>query len=259
MRPKKSLSQHFLKDKNILRKMVRTADVRNDDTVLEIGSGCGNLTRMLKDLAGHLFAVEIDERFKSYLEELESESENVTVIYGDFLKVDFSKIPSKSRIKVIGNIPYGITGPIIFKLLTERRYISSCFLTLQREVAERIVSPPGNRAYGALSVICQALSHVRIEFIIPPQVFHPKPEVESAFLSMRFKEENLDLKKGFFDFVKNCFRYKRKVLINSLRDTYGQRFAQELLLKFNLPENVRAEELRPDLFLEMYRYFFEGG
>lgn len=258
MRPKKSLSQHFLKDKNILKKMVSKTDIKGCDTVIEIGSGCGNLTRIVKDFAGFVYAIEIDERFRVYLEDIEKESENVKVIYGDFLKIDLSQIPSSSPLKVIGNIPYGITGPIIFKLLSERRFISSCFLTLQKEVAERIVAPPRTRSYGMLSVLCQVLSEVKIEFTVPPQVFYPEPEVESAFISMKFRKETLSVDKSFIDFVKTCFRFKRKILLNSLKGTYGQGIAEKLLSKFKLPNNVRAEEIPPQIFLEMYNFLRHG-
>jgi 16S rRNA (adenine1518-N6/adenine1519-N6)-dimethyltransferase len=146
---KKSLSQNLLKDKNLLDKMARLAGITKDDTVVEIGAGHGDLTRALAAQAGFVHAVELDQRFRVFLEPLEGELGNVRMTFGSILGIPLDTLVSKP-VKVMGNIPYHITGDILFKLLYERQLVISAFLTMQREVAERLVASPHTRAYGAL-------------------------------------------------------------------------------------------------------------
>lgn len=249
---KKSLSQHLLKEQNILKKMLSRTDITKDDTVLEIGAGTGELTALLKNVAGKVYAVEIDKSFSQYLDEIASKNENVEVIYGDFLKVDLSVLVAENPIKVMGNIPYGITGPILFKIFKDRNYIRSAFLTVQREVAERIVAKPRSRSYGGLSVISQVLANVRIEFFLPSQIFIPPPQIESAFVSFVFREESKKISPNFFSFVRSCFKHRRKLLLNSLRSSYRPCIIESLFEKMKLEKSVRAEELPPERFVEMF-------
>ena len=150
---KKGLSQHLIKDKNLLRKIVRLSNVSSDDVVVEIGAGHGDLTEAIAEKAGYVYAVELDRTFGSYLELLKERFRNVEIIYGDILEFFFAEFKKERNIKVIGNIPYKITGPIVIKILKERSAIDSAFLTMQKEIALRIASKPFARTYGAISAI----------------------------------------------------------------------------------------------------------
>jgi 16S rRNA (adenine1518-N6/adenine1519-N6)-dimethyltransferase len=254
---KKSLSQHILREKNILKKMLHRTNITKKDVVVEIGAGTGELTLLLKDMADLVYAIEIDRSFSTYLDEIARKNENVKVIYDDFLKIDLKRFMSNDPLKVIGNIPYGITGPILFKIFGERKYIDSAFLLLQREVAERMTAKPKSRSYGSLSVITQIIADVRIELLVPKELFIPKPKVESAFVSLFFKEESKSVSLPFFKFVRRCFRHKRKFLLNSLKSSYPMPLIESLFAKANLERRVRAEEIPPDKFLEMF--YIIGG
>lgn len=249
---KKSLSQHLLKERNILKKMVSKTDISRSDTVIEIGAGTGELTDLLREAAGKVYAIEIDRSFSSYLDRIAKESENVKIIYGDFLELDIKKFALNEDLKIVGNIPYRITGPILFRIFKNARYLKSAFLTLQKEVAERITAKPKTRAYGALSVVSQVLADVKIEFFLAPELFVPPPQVESAFVSFFFKKKEKELDEDFFEFVRNCFRHKRKLLFNSLKSSYPLFQIESLFKKVGLERSVRAEEIPPDKFVEMF-------
>ncbi len=251
---KKSLSQHLLRDRNLLDKMVRLAGVGGDDRVLEIGAGQGDLTRRLSAKAALVYAVELDERFRPYLEALQGENPRVTIIFGNILDVPFARFACDGLLKVMGNIPYNITGDILFKILGERRCVKDAFLTMQREVAERIVSRPHARTYGALSVILQLFAEVRLLLVLKPSLFVPPPKVESAYISIIFRGALEEPDEGIIPFVKNCFRYKRKYLRRALEEEYGGERVQLLYRDMGFGPAVRAEELEPQVFVAMHRY-----
>ncbi len=253
---KKSLSQNLIGDRNILAKMVRIAGLRPGDTVVEIGAGKGSLTRELWAATGAVFAIEVDRGFISLLQVLEERLAGLTVVPRDVLSVDFSAFGGGKKIKVFGNIPYGITGPILFKLLEEKECIESAFITLQREVAERLVSAPHQRSYGAISVIFQLCADMKIHFHLKPHLFTPPPKVDSSFISIAFRndgEEALN-RREMMQFVKRCFEHKRKLLRNSLIKHYGQEKVDALYAELGLGPKVRAEELDRRLFPDMFRF-----
>ena len=254
---KKSLSQHLLKDKNLLNKIVRLSNITKDDVVVEIGAGQGDLTRHIAEKAGFLYAIELDGSFSQHLNLLEERYSNVKVIYGNILKIPFISLRKNGNLKIIGNIPYKITGPIVIKILKERSVIESAFLTMQKEIAQRIVSSPCNRAYGALSVNCQILSDVKVLFYIKPNVFIPPPKVDSALLSIIIKERERETDDGLIDFVKSCFQNKRKQLRQGFIRRYGEEKTRSLYKYMAFSYTVRAEEIEPLKFKEMY-YFLEN-
>lgn len=251
---KKSLSQHLIKDSNILNKMIRTAGISEDDIVVEIGPGQGDFTRCLSERVRFVYGVELDQDFKPYLEPLERERGNIRFIFGDFLRTPLSDFQDSGKIVVVGNIPYKITGPILFKIIAERDVVKSCHLTMQREIAERIVSPPFRKTYGSLSVVCQLYSHVKMEFIIRPGVFVPPPKVDSAFVSLIFKDGGIGRDDGLIRFIRECFQNKRKFLSYSLGRLYGADAVGSLYESMGLSRTTRAEELAPDRFVEIYRF-----
>lgn len=253
------LSQHLLRDKNITDKMVRLADIKSEDTVVEIGAGYGDLTKSIAKKAGHVYAIEFDRDLIPLLKQIADEYPNLTIIHDDFLKIPLAQYKKINDIKVIGNIPYKITGPIIFKLLEERKAISSAHLTMQAEVARRIVSKPFNRSYGSISVVCQILSEAKILFTLKPSLFVPPPKVDSAFLSMVPKVHKKDVDEGLFKFIRTCFQNKRKYLTYALSKVYPKEVIERIYAFMQFSETTRAEEIWPDQFEEMYKFIKGEG
>ena len=255
---KKALGQHLLKDRNLLAKLVRLSGVGKADLVVEIGPGQGDLTRSVAQRVRGVIAVEKDERFGDVLASLEQEFPHVSVIFGDVLKVRFSDLQPGSFFTVMGNIPYNITGEILFKILAGKAAIKGAYLTMQKEVAGRLASRSHCRSYGALSVIFQLHASVKILLRIRPNLFIPPPKVESAFISIVFHDtEAAD--QGLIDFVKGCFHYKRKFLRHALENLYEARQIEGLYRHMAFPASVRAEEIEPAGFLEMHRFLKEEG
>jgi 16S rRNA (adenine1518-N6/adenine1519-N6)-dimethyltransferase len=213
----KRLSQHFLYDPSILEKIIGAANLGPEDTVVEIGPGPGKLTRMLAERAGRVVAIEVDRRlYEKLVDELGGEA-GIELVRGDALRFDYGTL---GRFKVVANIPYHITTPIIFKLLEYGDRLESMTLTVQKEVAERIAAPPGSKDYGVLSITVQYLAKAEVKFTIPRGAFRPVPKVDSACIHLevydsppvRAADEEL-----FRSVVKTAFGQRRKTLHNSLK------------------------------------------
>ncbi len=220
--PKKRLGQHFLVDRNILDKVIRTAEVTKEDVVLEVGPGLGEMTFGLSRKAKRVIAIEIDSKLVEQLRIKFEDIPNLEIVQGDILQYDFSLLFQKAGrpLKVVANLPYQISTPLLFRFLEEREKFSSLFLMLQKEVAQRLIAPPGNKEYGPLSIFVQRVSEVSIRFFIKPTAFFPPPRVESALVEIRWRKSPLvDLEdEGWFKkVVQGCFNYRRKTLINGLR------------------------------------------
>jgi len=220
--PQKRLGQHFLVDRNILNKVIRTAQVEKEDTVLEVGPGLGEMTLALARQAKHVIAVEIDRKLVEILKKKLEDYPNVDVIKGDILTINFRKSDFREgqKIKVVANLPYQISTPLLFRFIEFKETFSTLTLMLQKEVAERIVASPGRKEYGPLSIFIQMFSDVAIRFFIKPSAFFPPPKVESAVVHMSFREKpvvNLEDEKWFKKVVKGCFGYRRKTLMNALK------------------------------------------
>ncbi len=253
---KKSLGQHLLKDKNLLRKMVRQAGVGRGDVVVEIGPGHGDLTRIIAPQVRSVCAIEIDERWREILRDVTGEHPNVEIVFRDVLEVGFSDFARDARVVVMGNIPYNITGEILFKILSEKASIKGAYLTMQKEVAERLVARSHSRTYGALSVVFQLQAEVKMLAVIKPYLFVPPPKVASAYVSIVFKDAR-PLDGGLAEFIKTCFRHKRKYLLHSLEERYGRDEIEGLYQAMAFNPSVRAEEIEPEGFVTMYRYLRE--
>jgi 16S rRNA (adenine1518-N6/adenine1519-N6)-dimethyltransferase len=220
--PRKRLGQHFLTDRNILLKVVRTAEVTKEDTILEVGSGPGEMTLALAKKAGQVIAVEIDSKLIKLLRKKMSGIPNVKIILGDILKIDFSSLFREAGrpLKVVANLPYQISTPLLFRFIESRNLFSSLTLMLQREVVERMIALPGGKNYGALSVIIQMVSHPSVQFIVKPSAFFPPPKVESAVVRLVWKEKPVSGREDeewVKKVVKASFGYRRKTLINALK------------------------------------------
>ena len=232
----KSLGQNFLVDGNILRKIVDGADIGSDDIVFEIGTGIGTLTSELARRAKKVVAIEIDSRLIPILSETLSEFDNVEIINQDILKVDLPALVREhspdQKIKVVANLPYYITTPIIMRFLEEGIALSSMVIMIQKEVADRIAAKPSTKAYGSLSVAIQYYAESKIIAEAPKEAFVPSPNVDSAVLKIDVKQDKgVDLMDSdlFFEVVKGSFSKRRKTILNSL-STYGD-FEKEIIEK----------------------------
>ena len=216
--PKKSLGQNFLIDKSVVSRIVEAAKVGPEDFVVEIGPGTGVMTRELVKKAGRVMAIEVDDRLIRGLRREFADSENVEIIHEDALKFDFGRLGEKA--KVIANLPYYISTPIISRLIAARENVSLMLLMLQKEVAERITAPPGGKEYGYLSVMVQLYAEGRTLFTVPPGAFLPVPKVESAVVLLRVLDEPAAQCRDFAMFervVSAAFSQRRKTLRNTLK------------------------------------------
>lgn len=252
----KSLGQNFLTDKNIIDEIVDGAGIEPEDTVLEIGPGIGVITYEAAQLAKKVIAVEIDKSLLPILAETLSEYDNVKVINEDILKLDINKLiedEGMENVKIMGNLPYYITTPIIMKILEEGVKASSITIMMQKEVADRIKAGPGTKAYGALSVAVQYYCTVDKVASVPRSVFVPQPNVDSVVLRLNIRSEKsvkLDNEKLFFDCVKAGFGQRRKTLLNSLQKVNGvdKNIVMQSLASAGIEESRRAETLTIEEF-----------
>ncbi|MCF0142293.1 MAG: 16S rRNA (adenine(1518)-N(6)/adenine(1519)-N(6))-dimethyltransferase RsmA, partial [Parasporobacterium sp.] len=222
----KKYGQNFLTDANILKGIVAAAAIGPEDTVLEIGPGMGALTGYLLEAAGHVVAVEIDRMLIPILKETLGEPENLTLINGDILKTDLRAIlgpftEGGRRVKVVANLPYYITTPIVMELLTEQELIESITVMVQKEVADRMEVGPGSKTYGALSLAVQYYASPKVVLNVSKNCFMPRPDVDSAVIKLDiYKEEERPVKasdeKKLFAVIRAAFNQRRKTLVNAL-------------------------------------------
>jgi 16S rRNA (adenine1518-N6/adenine1519-N6)-dimethyltransferase len=218
IRAKKSLGQNFLHDPHYLGRIVEAARVSGQDRVLEIGPGLGHLTRRLADRSGTVLALELDQRLVPVLQQEFRETPHVTIIQADALEYPFESLTGTW--KVVANLPYYISTPIIQRLLAARSRFATLTLMLQKEVAERIAAPPGGKEYGYLSVLVQLYTTPRIEFLVPPGAFRPMPGVDSAVVTLVVRDAPavpLRDPDFFIRLVKAAFSQRRKTLRNALK------------------------------------------
>ena len=259
----KSLGQNFLTDKNIIDKIIDETEITEDDLVIEIGPGIGVLTAEACQRAKKVVAVEIDKNLIPILQETLGEYDNIEIINQDVLKTDLNEVIDKSgcrRAKIIGNLPYYITTPIIMALLEGGVRADSITIMMQKVVADRIKSGPGTKAYGALSVAVQYYCIVKNVATVPKEVFFPAPKVDSAVLRLDLREEKpVDLidEKMFFRCIKAGFGQRRKTLSNSLMGLgdVTKEEVKECLDYSGIDEKRRAETLSLQEFASIANYF----
>ncbi|OPY18221.1 MAG: Ribosomal RNA small subunit methyltransferase A [Syntrophus sp. PtaB.Bin075] len=253
IKPVKRLGQCFLADFSVMKKIVELAEIKEDETIVEIGSGLGLMTSLMAERAAWVHAVEIDGKLVSVLKERLKEYHNVTVIHGDILKYDFLTAlgeNSVKKIKIIGNIPYSISSPILFHILDHRKKISTAVLMMQKEVADRLCAVPGTKAYGIPTVLFGLYARISRELTVAPGCFYPKPEVTSTVVKMLIPEEPLYWVENdalFFRLVKAAFAQRRKTLLNNMKNAHWKDCdagrIENLLRDMGAGEKIRAEEL----------------
>lgn len=258
-RVSKSLGQNFLIDGNIVRNICEAGGVSKEDSILEIGPGLGTLTEELALNAKKVVSVELDESLLPVLNETLENYNNIEIIHGDILKVDLGKIIDEKLgggpIKVIANLPYYVTTPIIAKLIEEDLNIETIIVMVQKEVAERIVANPGNKQYGSLTVFINFYTDSEIVMRVPKTVFMPKPNVDSAVVKLTIKDKLPEVDRElFFKVVKSAFGKRRKTILNSLSSgelDLEKKDIKKTLEKVNIPSNKRAEELGIEDFVKI--------
>ncbi|MBE7707063.1 MAG: ribosomal RNA small subunit methyltransferase A, partial [Cyanobacteria bacterium SIG30] len=240
---KKSLGQNFLYDTNLLKAIAKDGDVTNDDIVLEIGAGAGTLTEVLAQNSKKVISFEIDKSLIPILTERQKNNPNIEFHFQDFMDAKVENL-FEGKARVVANIPYYITTPIIFKLVDHIEKFSSILVLIQKEVAERFASNFGRKDYGITSVILQSIFDVNIPRIVKKECFTPSPKVDSALCKLvpHNKYQNLDFD-GFKNFVHFAFSMRRKTLINNLKNNLEKEKIILALQKFGYKETVRPEEI----------------
>jgi 16S rRNA (adenine1518-N6/adenine1519-N6)-dimethyltransferase len=243
---KKSLGQNFIYDIGFLRSVVAELDIKPTDTVLEIGAGAGTLTKVLAQCKPRIRTVEIDERLRPVLER---ELSGVEIVFGDVMKLDFDDLPP---FRLVANVPYYITTPILMKFLTHQN-CTDINILVAADVAARIIAEPSTPEYGALSVVCQVCGECRIIKAVGKEMFTPRPKIDSAFVRIiKHDAANIDHVK-FARLLKGVFSARRKTVQNSLSAALcvSKETANRILSCCGISPNVRAEELEPAKFTEL--------
>jgi 16S rRNA (adenine1518-N6/adenine1519-N6)-dimethyltransferase len=259
--PRKRLGQSFLEDMNIIRRIVTLAEPAGNETVVEIGAGLGFMTEELAKKAGRVIALEVDPRLVAVLRERFIGQDHVEVLQTDVLKYDFSSACSGERIKVVGNIPYHISSPILFRLLDFRRSISSMLLMFQKELADRIAAPPGTKNYGIPSVMVARYTRAVCELTVPPTCFYPVPDVVSSVLRIVVRQEpNLPDEALFAKIVRAAFARRRKTLWNNLRRSgLPDEMVDMVFARSGIDRTRRAETLSVEEFSLLTTAWIETG
>ena len=258
----KRFGQNFLIDSHILEKIVESAEITKEDCVLEIGPGIGTMTQYLAESAGQVIAVEIDKSLIPILEDTLSPYDNVTVINEDILKVDIQKLVEEQNagkpIKVVANLPYYITTPIIMGLFESHVPLDSITIMVQKEVADRMQVGPGTKDYGALSLAVQYYAKPEIVANVPPNCFIPRPNVGSAVIRLdRYAEPPVQTadEQFMFSVIRASFNQRRKTLVNGLSNAPGLNVSKEkikeVLARMELSETVRGETLTLEQFAQL--------
>ncbi|HLB53161.1 MAG TPA: 16S rRNA (adenine(1518)-N(6)/adenine(1519)-N(6))-dimethyltransferase RsmA [Chlamydiales bacterium] len=248
-RPNKSLSQNFLIDPNIVRKIVDLAAIQSD-SVLEIGPGAGALTEELLKRNVHLFAVEKDPILA---DELKKKFDKLTIFPCDILKFDLSSLCSYAPLKVVANLPYHITTPILEKLLCERDLFSSFTVMMQEEVAQRIQAKPGSKEFSSLSLFLQFHTAIQGSFKVSPSCFYPRPKVSSRVLHFSLKPPPIQEEAQLFSLIRKAFQMRRKMIRTSLQSFAPQEKITEALVAAKVSPNARPEELSLEQWIIVFQ------
>lgn len=255
----KSLGQNFLIDGNIVRNIVQGANITKEDYVLEIGPGIGTLTEELALNAKKVVSVELDQSLLPVLEDTLQSYDNVEIVHGDILKIDVKKIIDEKLaggpVKVVANLPYYVTTPILGMLLEESLNIESITVMIQKEVADRMVATHGSKTYGSLSVFVNFYSHPEIILKAPKTVFMPQPKIDSSVIKLNIKKELPDVdSEQLFKVVKAAFSKRRKTVLNAL-SSYGfdidKEFIKKSLEEIQINPETRAENLSLEDFINI--------
>ena len=265
LRYKQSLGQNFLYDEALLASLAAEAGVTKDEDVLEIGPGCGSLTKHLCENANRVLAVELDERLIPLLRAFLDQYKNLTVVQGDVMALNLPEVTKdlKRPFAVVANIPYYITTPLIKLLLTGGLPVSRLALMVQQEVADKILASPGEEGWGPLSILCQVLCEPRLAVRVPAEMFTPPPKVDSAFVVLPLRETpavEVKNREMFFRVANAAFAMRRKTMLNNLCATFRTERARAAgwMEAAGLDEKVRGERLTLEELARLADVILEG-
>lgn len=252
---KKAYGQNFLNDSNIIKNIVKGANIKENSLVIEIGPGSGALTIELSKVAKNVLCYEIDERLEEILDENLVKCTNVDIIFDDFMNRDIKNDIANynyENIYVVANLPYYITTPIIEKLIESKINFEGITIMIQKEVGERFCAKEGSRDYSSITVFLNYYYDLKKLFVVNRNCFTPKPNVDSIVITLKSKKDKMLLKDQnlFFKLIRDSFKYKRKNLRNNLKD-YDLLKIEEVLKKHKLDLTVRAEHISLELFVEI--------
>ena len=252
---KKKFGQNFLKDNNIVKKIVACAGICNDSLTIEVGPGAGIMTKELANVSRNVIAYEIDNELKGQLNLNLSNYDNVDILFKDFLLSDINEDISSynyTNLYFVSNVPYYITTPIILKIIDSKLHFNKIVMMVQKEVGDRFSSLPGSKQYGSISVFLNYFYDIKKEFVVSRKQFIPEPNVDSVIISFTEKKDKLKLNSFdlFEKIVKSSFQFKRKTLKNNLK-TYNLDIIEQVLIKYGYDLNVRAEMLSYDIFVDI--------
>ena len=251
---KKKFGQNFLKDKNIVEKIVNINNITKEDLVIEVGPGGAILTKELAKVAKKVIAYEIDKDLKEELDNKLKDYNNIEIIYKDFLESNIKEDIKEeySNIYFVSNVPYYITTPIIMKLMNSGIRFNKICMMVQKEVADRLSSEPSSKKYGSITVLLNYYYDINNELFVSRNEFIPKPKVDSEVITLIEKEDKLYLKdyNFFTKLVRDSFQFKRKTIKNNLKN-YNLDKVLEILSKYNYDLSVRAEKLSIDIFVDI--------
>lgn len=254
--PKKGLSQNFLIDGNVVQNILKTADVQAKDNILEIGPGPGSLTEALLNAGATVIAIEADGKLAAALNRLQTEDNRLHVIHADALKVPLNELRAhfQGPVKLISNLPYHITTPLLTRFISQNDWISSVVVMVQDEMAKRMCGSKDAPDYGSITVFLNFYAHVSYAFKVGKKCFYPAPKVDSAIVKFDLKAqpEGIDAE-TFFKMTRRAFEQRRKMLRSSLKELYPPERVLEALEKLEISPLARPEELSCEEFLELFR------
>lgn len=256
---KKGMSQNFLIDGNIIQKIVKIAAIKPGDFVVEIGPGPGALTQALLEQGAHVLAIEMDSLFAQELERLQTPDSRLQIICQDVLTVPLVERLGKRQVKVVANLPYHITTPILTLLLPLYGQVESLTIMVQKEFAERMAAKKNTPEYGSFTLFLEFYAEVTGHFTVSPNCFYPRPKVQSSVINCRLRPPpiagNTDL---FFQLTRTAFGQRRKMLKSTLKDLYPTQLLESALESLKLPLTARPEDLSLDTFLDLYFFLRRG-
>ena len=259
-RPTKKLGQNFLKDTNVIDRIIDSAKLNSNDLVIEVGPGKGALTGRIASLVNKIYAIEKDNFLFDELNKKYAAVNNLEIINEDCLKTDFQSFGKNSEVKFIANLPYNITSPVLSKLTENRSIFSNIIIMIQKEVGNRIASKPGNKTYGALSVMIQTYFDVTHLFTVPPAAFRPRPKVDSVVIKLIPTDEYSSLinnTKLYSRVVKASFSSRRKMIINALKSEFSKEDIEISIRRSGINGKNRAENLNIFQFIQLSNCFYQ--